>query len=164
MGLNLNPRICLNLRGKRGWVSYLEWFSRFIEKNGIATVVCLLLLLDKVRFYDKVKKFIGRDSSEPHIHKRQEDEESHVHTRFDSLQRVAELSMGRIAQLENTMNITVLPHIDKEQEEHVEFGIMKNEIEHLKEAKEETHADIEKIYNLVSKLKDTLIDMGYGKK
>ena len=63
----------------------------------------------------------------------------------------------------NLLNSKLAAHLEKESIEDIERGIMKNEIVHIQTGQSKMDSDIEKIFMLISKVKDEMIEMGYGK-
>ena len=63
----------------------------------------------------------------------------------------------------NLLNSKIVSHLEKEAIEDIERGIMKNDIVHIQGNQVRTDDNVEKIFNLISKLKDEMIEMGYGK-
>ena len=54
-------------------------------------------------------------------------------------------------------------HMTVAQEELLKLRSMEKDIEYQKERQGRTDENVEKIFTLISKLKDSMIEMGYGK-
>lgn len=164
-------------------MAWANWIERILNNAvAIVGVVCILLALDKVKAYEKLRNWF-RPQLVPHKRIDDEEGESHFHQRenkdglkaeIESLRRVAELNLGRISALEGIVkddHAILEKHMTKEAEEDIVIGILKNEQEHLRDSQKHTDANVEKIFGMFSGLKDsfielhkTMIEMGIGKK
>ena len=55
-------------------------------------------------------------------------------------------------------------HLVQEEEENVKMGVMENKIVNIEKNQERTDANVEKIFGMISKVKDFMIEQGYGNK
>lgn len=146
-----------------------ELIHALVKENGPVWILVIVLLADKLGIINKTWKYFKwkKEKEEPqHQHRRFEDTEgdSSIRAKIESLQRGNDLGASRQAQLENTMDKIVLPHIETGTEVRVKIGVMENDIKNLKENQNRTEANVEKIFNLISNMKDAMIEMGYGQK
>lgn len=57
----------------------------------------------------------------------------------------------------------ITEHLKKEALEDIRMGIIENELQHLKEGFKKVDENFENIFGMISKLKDYMIQEGYGK-
>lgn len=122
----------------------LNALGGFIKQNGLVGTLLLLFVLDKLKMFDKIGKFFKRNN-EDHPHRRSEDNEDiiHFHRR----------DKDDIVEVKKMINEQISKQVTKD----IEMAIMKNDLTTVKE-------NVEKIFELMSQMKDMMIKMGYGKR
>lgn len=135
-------------------MKYLEWFQAFIDKYGLLGAGFMLLLLDRLRVYEKIKKFFNKEP-ELRLHKRDGDSgDEHLHRR----------EVPEENKLLNEWIASYKLHLETAAKEATMIAVMQNDIANIKNNDQKRDEDIEKLYNLVSSMKDVLIGLGAGKK
>lgn len=135
-------------------MEFIKVLGDFIEKNGLVGTLLLLFVLDKLKVWQKVKAFLRKDDE--HEHRRKDDAEnqdSHIHKRFEDDSKLLHEWVTKLTAF-----------LEDEAKENIMLGVMKNDIENMKKNNEKTDENVEKLFNLVSNVKDAMIEMGYGKK
>lgn len=137
----------------------------YVAQNPLWAIVFILLTL-QLKLVDKFvlwrKKLSGTIE---YPHRRKEDTEDHTHKRFDDVEFAKlKLMVERQADHINRTQQMLGEHLVKEQEEDVRIGIMQTKQEAGEKNQERMEENIEKIFSMITSLKDSLIAMGYGKK
>lgn len=149
----------------------MEWANfalKVYDKVGFTQIVVLILVLHIVGFFKFIwKKFrpqpevphkrIDDVEGDTHFHKRETSVDS-VKYELESLRRVAESNISRIVQIEKTVSDTVLPHIEKEQEEHIMLGKMEQKLVFHDQEIEEGKQDTKAIFKILGEMKNMMIE------